>query len=306
MVIASATVLISPPPVQAQGILIARAAQEAESTGFLKEALELYQDALDEGDLSTKHQAFVLNNIGLILQDLGELEKAHSTYEESHRRNPLYVDPLYNVGLLQELRGNNEAAIDAYTRALKASSEEADIYFARAWLYQSTGEHDRAVHDLAQAAFLNEDLLNQMVEDSNVYKGKLIGIPTVEDFTFLLANRQDTLDDHLERVHALTRTGLFEKALEELQAYLKLNPLSEEGQTLRPVLFYCLGKYDRSILAFDTALTRSPGDAELFYLRGLLYQDLGDNYNARFDLQMATRIAPANETYRKAFHEIRF
>ncbi|WP_343565506.1 tetratricopeptide repeat protein [Kiloniella sp. b19] len=304
---ATATALVSSPSsAEAQGIVIARAAQEAESKGFLEEALELYQDALDEGDLSAEHQAFVLNNVGLILQDLGELDEALSAFEESHQRNPFYVDPLYNVGLLQELRGNSEAAMDAYTRALQASSEEADIYFARARLYQSMGEHDRAIDDLAQAAFLNGELLDRMVEDSNVYKDKLIGTPTVEDFIFLLENRQETLEDYLERVRALMRIGLFEKALEELRAYLDLEPLSEEGHTLRPVLFYCLGKYDRSILAFDTALARSPNGAELFYLRGLLYQDLGDNYNARFDLQMATRIDPANETYRKAFRAIRF
>ncbi len=109
---------IAPTVSFADGILFARTAQEAQDNGNLELAIEYYTQALNEGDLSKKHQAYALNNRGTLFQDLNLPIEAEQDFIQSIERLPTYGDAYFNLTSLYLLQNKNDEALSWLNKAL--------------------------------------------------------------------------------------------------------------------------------------------------------------------------------------------
>jgi Flp pilus assembly protein TadD len=66
--------------------------------------------AIDPGN------AFILNNLGLVMRRLGRIDEATRAYAAAIQFNPGYAVTYKNYGILLEQNGETRRAIDAYRR----------------------------------------------------------------------------------------------------------------------------------------------------------------------------------------------
>ncbi|MEH6631975.1 MAG: tetratricopeptide repeat protein [Halopseudomonas aestusnigri] len=298
--------LLSLPPLNAQanGIEYARAAQEAQEFGNRELAIKYYTDALDEGDLSAKHQAYVYNNIGILYQELSNSVEAESNFKDSVRLLPTYSDAYYNLSSLLSSQQRYEDALSLLNAAIIEIPEEAVLILQRGIIYRELKEIEAALQDVSQAILINPSLGSKLINQNNVYLGTYIETATIEHFITILSEEPASLDGYLNRARSYLSSGFFEQALVDTEYVIELEPKSFKAYEAKAIILYSQGAYDKSIRAFDNALHFAPNDPEIFYNRGYLYKSLGDNNNASFDFQMAFSINRSEKKYRKELKEL--
>ena len=84
--------------------------------------------------------------------------------------------------------------------------------------------------------------------------------------------------------------GDYEKAIEEYDEALRLNPEYANAYASRGGAYMLLGQYERAIQDFDEAIRLNPEYANAYYLRAFTYQSLGEQELADRDFQKAKEL----------------
>ncbi|MFD2207460.1 tetratricopeptide repeat protein [Kiloniella antarctica] len=289
---------------QANGIEYARAAQEAQDFGNRELAIKYYTNALDEGDLSAKHQAYVYNNMGILYQELGNTEDAESHFKNSVQLLPTYSDAYFNLSSLHSSQQRYEDALGLLNAALIELPEDAELILQRGIIYRELNEIEAALQDVSQAVLINPSLGAKLINQDNVYIDNYIETATIDNFISILSEEPASLDGYLHRAKSYLSAGFFDQALIDAEYVIELEPKSFKAYEAKAIILYSQGAYDKSIRAFDNALHFAPNNSEIFYNRGKLYKSLGDNNNALFDFQMAFSINRSEKKYRKELREL--
>lgn len=290
---------------QAEGILFARAAQEAQGYGDLELAIKYYTDALNEGDLSAKHQAYVYNNRGIIFQELKNLEDAETDFKDSIRLLPDYSDAYFNLSGLLSTQKRYVDTLSLLNAALIEIPEDAELILNRGRIFRELKEIEAALQDMSQAVLIKPYLGSKLVDNGNVYFGSYIESATIDHFITILSDEPASLGGYISRAKSYLNAGFFEQALIDAEYVIELEPKSSKAYEAKAIILYSQGAYDKSIRAFDNALYFAPNNPEIFYNRGKLYKNLGDNNNASFDFQMAFSINRSEKKYRQELKELR-
>jgi len=80
--------------------------------------------------------------------------------------------------------------------------------------------------------------------------------------------------------------GQPERAIEDYDEAIRLDPQHIEGYTNRGLAYHILGQYQQAIEDYEEAIRREPS-AEIYYMRGLANQALGENHAAGRDFEKA-------------------
>jgi tetratricopeptide (TPR) repeat protein len=95
-----------------------------EADGRLGQARREYLRALErDRDTPKAH-----NNLGVVLMKLEEPDLAYTHFQEETKRHPWNADAWFNLGLFEELRGNEAAARSHYERAIVANPAYRPAY----------------------------------------------------------------------------------------------------------------------------------------------------------------------------------
>ncbi len=97
----------------------------------------------------------------------------------------------------------------------------------------------------------------------------------------------------------LARAGQLDKAIEDQNVAIQLDPRSASAHINRANVHYRASRHAEALADYDQAILLSSGSfAPAFYNRALVHKALGENDAARQDLQQAAKLAP--ETYKNA------
>jgi tetratricopeptide (TPR) repeat protein len=96
----------------------------------------------------------------------------------------------------------------------------------------------------------------------------------------------------LERGESYGQRGDFDRAVEDLNGVLRVDPNSARALAFRGAAFAKLRDYPRAIEDFSTALKLTPGDHQLYLARSSVYTALGDYPRALTDRNEAVRLKP--------------
>ena len=99
------------------------------------------------------HEA--LNYKGFVLEDLGRLQEAVSSFDKAFRVNPDFIAALNNKGLVLDKLGKHDEAIEAYNSAIQANPAFDTAWFNMAGAYSLIGEKDNMLNSLKKAIDLN-------------------------------------------------------------------------------------------------------------------------------------------------------
>jgi tetratricopeptide (TPR) repeat protein len=140
----------------------------------------------------------------------------------------------YQRGMAFRHQGQNQRAIDDYTRALQYR-DDAQAFWRRADAYQALGQIDQAIRDLDKAVALGGDNGNFLDERGLAYSKK----------------------------------GQFDRAIADFDKKISLQPQDALAFNGRGVAYLAKGNVDRALENFDKAVAISANIAEFHDGRGL-------------------------------------
>jgi tetratricopeptide (TPR) repeat protein len=119
-----------------------------ESARKHKIALQYYNNALRVQPGSTE----ALYNRGLLLQNMGEIEKAIDDYNAIIKIDDKYADAYYNLGYIDlAYKKNYPSAIGHFTDAIRVNDQYAEAFYNRGVAYDLSGDRKSAEKDYRQA-----------------------------------------------------------------------------------------------------------------------------------------------------------
>lgn len=104
-------------------------------------ALEYYQTAYQLKPDESK----VMNNYALTLLSTNKYEEAENLYKRILQKDSINVNALVNLALISSRKGDNEKAIDTYSKIVSIDSEYRDAYFNRGLLLLNEVQKKAAV-----------------------------------------------------------------------------------------------------------------------------------------------------------------
>jgi tetratricopeptide (TPR) repeat protein len=186
------------------------------------------------GDAAVRADAFLQRGV---LHELGgEAETAVQDYTESIKLDPSNALARFNRGNAYDQLGHFDLAIADYNEAIKLDPKEADYFNNRGQAYDHKGQHDLAIADYTEAA----------------------------------------------RLDATNARPLYNRGLAHANK----------------------GDYQRAITDFDQAIKLSPADADLYVARGAAHEELGEESAAKADYAKALEIDPDSEDAREGLSRL--
>ncbi|MCZ6862424.1 MAG: tetratricopeptide repeat protein [Alphaproteobacteria bacterium] len=154
----------------ADGLRYAQAGLNAHKAGDLDQAIELYSQAIEAGDLEEQKLAFAYNNRGAAQKSKGLYDLAIEDYSSAVSLMPSYARSYYNRAITYASAGSYELAIKDYGTAIKLKPDSAKAFNNRALAREKLGRYDLAIDDLSQAIQLSPDLAFVYFNRGRIYQ----------------------------------------------------------------------------------------------------------------------------------------
>ena len=85
------------------------------------------------------------NNLGSVQKELGETQKAISCFQKAIAIQPDYANAYYNLGSVQKELGETQKAINCFQKAITIQPDYADAYNNLGLVFHESGEHQKAI-----------------------------------------------------------------------------------------------------------------------------------------------------------------
>ena len=120
----------------------------AKAGNQLREGVEICTGALERDILSKKDRAGTYDNRGVMLDMLGETEKAADDFNTAIALYPELGDPYVNLGAMLIKKGQHQAALDQINKGMDLGMGFPHIgYYDRAVAEQMLGRYKEAYYD---------------------------------------------------------------------------------------------------------------------------------------------------------------
>ena len=174
--------------------------------------------------------------------NIGNYEKAEEYYHTIHERYPETVDPLFHMGMCRVNRGDDDGALEYFTKALitipEGSEEQAQIYSQMSLIFSRKGQHEKSVVYLDEAIKICPDNTELIIMKGH----ELLCQKQYAESTELFLQAIELNTECTERSLFLIAVSMLENGHCEMSHYmlslLKDNP-AIETEVLYPYLCFC-------------------------------------------------------------------
>ena len=99
------------------------------------------------------------NNLGIIFQELREIQKAKDCYEKVIEINPNHMNAYNNLGIIFQELGNLQKAKDCYEKAIEINPNYSNAYNNLGTIFQELGENQKAKDCYEKAIEINPNYI---------------------------------------------------------------------------------------------------------------------------------------------------
>ncbi|HVK05459.1 MAG TPA: tetratricopeptide repeat protein, partial [Armatimonadaceae bacterium] len=229
--------------------------------------------------------ADTLYNEGYDAQTKGNYEAAVAAYTKAVKARPNFADAYFNRALAYYALKQYDKAIADYTEVIKLKPKIVDTYVNRAYAYREKGEFEAAVRDLETAAALPAVKPAQMVDILNARAlanfGRKNYDAAIADYTKILASKPDDPIAYVNRGLAYANKGDYASAVADYTKYIAAKPTDAFGYINRAEA-HLLGtkNYDAAVADYTKYLSMKADDPDALLGRAAAYANKGDSANA--------------------------
>lgn len=255
--------------------------------GKLAEAADEYRALLKlKPDYMEAHA-----NLGVVLARLGKYEEAVASYEAALRLSPQTTPLLLNLGIAHYRAGQFAKAIESFDKLLQIKPDLVQARQLYGLSLSALGRDEEALRQL-------EPTLDVAPPDPAVLYslglaylrlGKSGLRATLERLAAIPAGLPAL---HLLQGQAFLRDRDYDRALEELQAAVRLNPELPRLYFSLGLSYFMLGQNTEAIAAFENEARRNPLDTPSLYYLAEAYEKDGNLKEARRWVEKALKIDP--------------
>jgi tetratricopeptide (TPR) repeat protein len=245
-------------------------------------------------------RARALFDAGLVKKDAQDYQGACRNFEEVLALDPDHVDAHHWLGiLLARDPSTYPASVQHLERALALDPHIPAGWVDLGCVYYFQRELVKAAASFRAALAVTPDLVSAHANLGLVLKA---------------SNRRDEALVHLRRAHelapeadgalrnlvtTLVESDLCEEALAVASAAVEHNPASYDARLFLAFARLKLNEPETALACYDDALKIRSDDAELYYHRGLAFQDLGRLPEAFADYERAHALEPRFSTFHR-------
>lgn len=150
------------PAEQERASLALTAALQAHQEGRLDAAVELYEEVLT---LEPQNE-FAWYNLGLIDQTRGDNARAEERYREAVSVDPDFVAALFNLGVLRTAAGDENEAIEFYRRVIAVQPGYAPAHLNLGFALIEIGDAVEGQAELQTATELDPSLASRIPDEA--------------------------------------------------------------------------------------------------------------------------------------------
>jgi tetratricopeptide (TPR) repeat protein len=198
---------------------------------------------------------------------------------------------LVDRGAIYMTLGQNEQAVQDFTKAIQIMPSLASAYINRGHTYFNLGKLELAIQDYDQAIRLDPKVLAPLYGQGVAYESMGQGDRALADFdkaVALVPNNPDLLNARCwER--AVTGSQL-DMALTDCNSALTLKPDNATALDSRCLVYYRMGNYPAAISDCDEAIKNDDKMSSSLYIGGLAKLKIGDASGGDADIAAAKKI----------------
>jgi protein O-mannosyl-transferase len=233
---------------------VALASALTQEGGHVDEVMSLYTRVLSEWP----NKADAHNNLGLVLLNQGQIDKALVHCRRAVELNPEYADGHNNLGLVLATMGQLDEAILHYRRALELKPDhmKAENNLAVALIQQ--GRIDEAVAAFRRALKLKPDSAEAHNNLGLALKEQGQTAEALALFKEAMRLKADYADAHVNMAIVLIGEGKLEAAIEEYRTALRIQPLDADSHCSLGELMERRGRPGDAMAEYREALRINP------------------------------------------------
>jgi protein O-GlcNAc transferase len=253
-----------------------------------KEAISALQNAVkfSAGDAEAH------SNLGIALQDLGQLDDAVASYRRALEINANTPEIHNNLGVALKDLGRLDDAAASYRRALEINSRYAEAQNNLGFVQQELGRVDEAIASYRRAVEMKYDLVEAHYNLGNALKA-------LDQFELAASSYRRALDFRPEYAEAHNNLGFvqqeceqFDDALASYRQALRIKPDYVEAHYNLGTTLQNLKDQESAAASYRRAIEIKPDFVEAYANLGLVLKDLGQLDNAFVHYLRAVEIKP--------------
>ena len=227
---------------------------------------------------------------GNVQQLLGQLDMAIEAYSQCIDLNPSYAIAYSNRGAVYGTKGETELAIENFSKAIKLNSSDAVSYNNRGVAYREKGDVDLAIEDHDKAIKLNLDYAKAYMSRGVAYREKGDVDLAIEDLNKAIQLDPNDALVYYNRGNVYRDKGAPDTAIADYTKAIELNLKFVEAYNVRGITYRRKGDVDLAIKDFNTAIKLKRDYAEAYYNRSIAYNDKGELDNTIEDSNTAIKL----------------
>lgn len=251
-----------------------------------------YKGAIDDYTEAIKQNPNYIDaylNRGICYTFCREYKKSVKDCSKIINLNPNRIDAYINRGVSYNYLKEYKKAIDDFEKALEAEKNNASIYNNLGYSYYKTKNYTEAIINFEKAIALNP------LYDLPYYNKGLCEFAqrnykeAIKNYEEAIKNNQEYTLAFYEKGKSELKLGNKKEAMKSFKKVIELSPRNYNAYNSIGNLYYNDKKYDMAIEHYNKGISINPNIGYLYYNKSLAAKKLGDNKEAKYNLEQAIK-----------------
>jgi tetratricopeptide (TPR) repeat protein len=226
--------------------------------GHWKDGEVLFRHAVEV----TEDNDRALNNLGIALDQKGQIDEAIRQFEAAIRMKPGHPNAHYNLGIALDKKGRTDEAIGQFKESIRLKPDQANARYNLGIVLGRRGQMDEAIRQYQEAIRLKPDYA-EAYNDLGIALGRKGQMDeAIRQFQEAARLRPDYAEAHFNLGLALGLRGQSADAIRHFEEALKAKPDYPEAHNYLGSALYQQSRTGEAIRQFQAALRIRPDYAD--------------------------------------------